>query len=53
MCRLARAGAGGWVLNAIGDVAQGPRDYGTWLPELKGYRAGRQDSSTRVAGTPT
>jgi stress response protein SCP2 len=36
MCRVARSGPA-WVLNAIGDVAAGPRDYGTWVPELKAY----------------
>lgn len=38
MCRLARATQpGSWLMSAIGDVAVGPRDYGSWLPELKGY----------------
>jgi len=41
MCRLARSQDAdlphAWVLSAIGDVADGPRDWGSWVPELKHY----------------
>ncbi|KAJ8601367.1 hypothetical protein CTAYLR_005017 [Chrysophaeum taylorii] len=37
MCRLARDAASRWLFSAIGDVARGPRDYGSWVPELKAY----------------
>ena len=38
MCRLSRGPTGNaWVLSSIGDVAVGPRDWGSWVPELKHY----------------
>ena len=37
MCRLARTGDTSWTFSAVGDEAEGPRDYGRWVPELKAY----------------